>query len=181
MRVISGNFRGRKIISPKGENVRPTADRVKESLFDIISDKIEGKVCLDLFGGTGALGIECISRRAKISYIVENDKQSFNEIQLNAQGIDGIITILSDYNLALKNFSHKKIKFDLIFIDPPYQTKLGEYAIAKIEEYGLLSENGIIVWENSSRLNKSDTVKTNFEIFDERKYGEASLIFLRNK
>jgi 16S rRNA (guanine(966)-N(2))-methyltransferase RsmD len=181
MRVISGIYRGRRIISPKGENIRPTSDRVKENLFNIIATHIEGSVCLDLFGGTGALGIEAVSRGAKITYIVDNDKNSFKNIQLNSRDIVSIVPILSDYSLALKNFAHKNMKFDIIFIDPPYETRLGELAISKIEELGLLSEEGIIVWENLSRLEKSKKFKTQLEIYDERKYGEVSLTFLKRK
>ncbi len=179
MRIITGSLRGRKVPSPDHPGVRPTSDRIKESLFNIIRDNVEGGVFLDLFSGTGNIGFEAISRGAKAVYMVDNNKLSFSSIKSTAKsfGVNPYI-ILSDYNLALKNFEHKGIKFDCIFIDPPYETMLAEYAIKQIEEMGLLAEGGIIVWENSIPLKKLDNFKSSFTIYDTRKYGEIQLVFL---
>lgn len=180
MRIITGSLRGRKIPSPDHEGVRPTSDRIKESLFNIIREKVEGGVFLDLFSGTGNIGFEAISRGAKQVYMVDSNRQCFNSIKSTATdfGVSPII-ILSDSTMALKNFGHKKMQFDCIFIDPPYNTTLAEHAIMDIEKLNLLADDGIIVWENSIPLKKLEKFSSGFEIFDTRKYGEIQLVFLR--
>lgn len=176
MRIITGKYRGRKIQSPKHEGVRPTIDRVKESLFNIISQDICGATVLDLFGGTGALGLECVSRGAEKVYIVDSDKDSFNLIKANAKNMTEDISItLMDYNIALLNFSKKGIKFDLIFLDPPYASKFAEFALDKIQEYDLLKDDGKIVWESLLKLEKPQKYDCKYEQIDNRTYGEIEL------
>lgn len=176
MRIITGKYRGRKIQSPKHEGVRPTIDRVKESLFNIINQDIYGATVLDLFGGTGALGLECVSRGADKVYIVDSDKDSFNLIKTNAKNMTEDISImLMDYNIALLNFSKKGIKFDLIFLDPPYASKFAEFAIDKIQEYDLLKEDGKIIWESLLKLEKPQKYDCNYEKIDRRTYGEVEV------
>ncbi len=182
MRIITGSLRGRKIPSPDHDGVRPTADRIKESLFNIIRDNVADGVFLDLFSGTGNIGFEAVSRGAEKVYMVDNNRLSFNSIKATAKqfGVNPYI-ILSDYNIALKNFANQGLKFDCIFIDPPYETKLAEYAIKQIEEMGLLKDDGVLVWESSIPLKKLDNFETGYEMFDLRKYGEIQLAFFRNK
>ena len=180
MRIITGIYKGKKINSPKHDGVRPTADRIKESLFNIINDRIENSIVLDLFGGTGALGIECLSRGANKAYIVDNDKRSIELIKQNLVNVNNAYLYHLDYNVALLNFYKKGIKFDIIFIDPPYATKYGEFALKKIFDYDLLNEDGIIVWEYQTIQNKNQKIDL-FEIYDNRNYGETSIIFLKKK
>lgn len=104
MRIITGIYKGKKINSPKHDGVRPTADRIKESLFNIINDRIENSIVLDLFGGTGALGIECLSRGASKAYIVDSDKRSIELIKQNLVNISNAYLYHLDYNVALLNF-----------------------------------------------------------------------------
>lgn len=180
MRVISGLYRGRKILSPRHEGVRPTTDRVKENIFNIISPYIDDSVVLDLFGGTGAISIEFLSRGAKTVYTVDSDRNSYRLILQNCDGLDPKpIVSNSDYNIALLNYKNKGIKFDIVFLDPPYASKFAEFAINKIKEFDLLSEDGIIVWENLKELNKLDNYKPPYEIYDNRIYGEIQVTFLR--
>jgi len=180
MRIITGSLRGRKIPSPDHEGVRPTSDRIKESLFNIIRDKVEDGVFLDLFSGTGNIGFEAVSRGAKEVYMVDSNRQCFNAIKSTAASFKvNPIIILSDSTMALRNFGHKGLKFDCIFIDPPYNSTLAEHAIADIESLDILADDGIIIWENSLPLNKLDNFKSNFEMYDLRKYGEIGLAFFR--
>ena len=182
MRIITGSLRGRKVPSPDHEGVRPTSDRIKESLFNIIWDNVEGGLFLDLFSGTGNIGFEAISRGAEKVYMVDNNRLSYNSIKNTAKqfGVNPYI-ILSDYNIALKNFANQGLKFDCIFIDPPYESKLAEFAIKQIEDMKLLKEDGVLVWESSMPLKKLDNFKTTLEMYDLRKYGEIQLAFFRNK
>lgn len=182
MRIITGSLRGRKIPSPDHEGVRPTADRIKESLFNIIRDNVVDGVFLDLFSGTGNIGFEAISRGASKVYMVDNNRQSYNSIRNTAKsfGVNPYI-ILSDYNIALKNCANQGVKFDCIFIDPPYETQLAEYAIKQIETLDLLSEGGIIVWEYSNTIKKPENFETKYKMYDIRKYGEIGLAFFTNE
>ena len=119
MRVISGKYEGRKLKGFDILGTRPTMDRVKESLFGIIQNYITDKTCLDLFAGTGALGIEALSMGAKECYFVDNNSEAI----------------------------HTKNKFDIIFLDPPYKNKLLNKALRIIDEYDLLNENGLVICE----------------------------------
>ena len=114
--------------------------------------------------------------------MVDNNRLSYNSIKNTAKqfGVNPYI-ILSDYNIALKNFANQGLKFDCIFIDPPYESKLAEFAIKQIEEMDLLKEDGVLVWESSIPLKKLDNFKTNLEMYDLRKYGEIQLAFFKNK
>ncbi len=182
MRIITGSLRGRKVPSPDHDGVRPTSDRVKESLFNIIWEKVAGGVFLDLFSGTGNIGFEAISRGAGKVYMVDNNRLSYNSIRATAEkfGVKPYI-ILSDYNMALKNCANQGVKFDCIFIDPPYESNLAEYAIKQIENLDLLKEGGILVWESSLPLKKLDNFESRYKMYDIRKYGEIGLAFFVNE
>lgn len=176
MRIITGKHRGRKIISPTHQGVRPTTDRVKENLFNIIREYIPESTCLDLFAGTGGLGFECISRGAEKVYFVDSNKDSIKNIKQTASTLgEKPYIILSDYNIALKNFQNQGVKFDVIFIDPPYQSMLAEFAINKISEYDLLKDGGIIVWESLVTLKKPENYDCKYQHMDKRVYGEVSV------
>lgn len=181
MRIITGKHRGRKLISPKHEGVRPTSDRIKESVFNIISDKLEGAVVLDLFAGSGNLGFEALSRGALESYFVDNSKDSIKVVSDNAKMLkENPKIMLADHNVALLKFYKKKLQFDLIFIDPPYNCLLAEFAINKIKEFNLLKEGGMIVWESLTALNKLKKYNSPYEIIDSRNYGETRVDFFKN-
>ena len=178
MRVIGGKYRGRVLVSFEGEAVRPTSDRVKESLFNILSNRIYGTRVLDLFCGSGSLGIESLSRGA--SSVVFNDaaKTSVEILRKNLQklGVGKEATVsCRDYALCLDVESGP---FDLIFLDPPYAMDAGEKALKKIAQKGLLSPNGIAVYERD-RLFEGEI--EGLETFDSRKYGKTYLTFFRVK
>jgi 16S rRNA (guanine(966)-N(2))-methyltransferase RsmD len=182
MRIITGKHRGRKIISPTHEGVRPTTDRIKENVFNIIREYIPESICLDLFAGTGGLGFECISRGASQVYFVDNSKESIKDISATAKSLgEKPYIILSDYNVALKNLNNQGIKFDVIFIDPPYRTMLAEYALDKLTQYDMLNEGGIIIWESLAELKKPDNYKCAYTHIDRRNYGETQIDIYYNE
>ena len=144
MRVITGIARGRRLKTPKGSDVRPTADHVKEALFNILRDDVEGRRVLDLFAGTGQLGIEALSRGAREAVFVDASSDSLKLVKENLSlcGFEAQV-VKSD---AISYLSRCK-KFDLIFLDPPYDTDLYEKTLEAIKSFDILSEGGIIIAE----------------------------------
>ena len=183
MRVISGASRGKKLISIEGNNTRPTLDRVKEALFNIIQSNIKDAVVLDLFAGTGSLGIEALSRGAKKAFFCDNSKEAINVINKNVEGTKNqnkAVIINKDYNELLIELANKKQKFDLIFLDPPYKTDYVITALQKIIMSNLLSDNGIIIIETNDPRKEEEILKIeNVKVYDKRKYGSVWLIFIR--
>ena len=183
MRVISGASRGKKLIALDSKNTRPTLDRVKESLFNIIQNKIVDSVILDLFAGTGALGIEALSRGAKEAVFCGNSKDAIKIITKNIENtknLDKSIIVNKDFNVVIDNLTNKNKKFDIIFLDPPYKTNYAVIALHKIIMSNLLTEEGIIVIETDDITKEDDILKLkNIEIYDKRKYGSVWLIFIR--
>lgn len=147
MRVISGKARGIMLKTPKGEDTRPTADRVKEALFSIIQFDLPGAKVLDLFGGTGQLGIEAISRGAKSAVFVDARDDACRLIKENLKrtGMESDATVIRcDYQQYLNRC---KEKFDIIILDPPYAEKFLENALNTITEIDILQSGGIIIAE----------------------------------
>lgn len=184
MRVISGKARGKKLVSLEGLNTRPTLDRVKEALFNIIQFDIQDKNVLDLFAGSGAIGIEAISRGAKSATFCDNSMDAIKIIETNiknTRSTEKAVVLHKDYSLALKYLAKNNTKFDIIYLDPPYKTDFAEKAIDEIINLSLLSKEGIIILETDD-ANKEETIKNkNIQIFDKRKYGRAILIFIRKE
>lgn len=150
MRVISGSLKGREIKGFNIEGTRPTMDRVKESVFGSIQDYVRDSVVLDLFAGSGNLGIEAISNGCKYCYFVDNNKLCVKCIRDNLVSFgvsDKGNVILSDYNRALDKFRNENIVFDIIFIDPPYKYENINDVVKTIDKYGILNDNGILVLE----------------------------------
>lgn len=150
MRVITGIARGRRLKEPVGMETRPTADRVKEAIFSSIQFEVEGRKVLDLFGGTGQMGIEALSRGATHCTFVDLQKQAVAIIRenVNSTGFADQSTVIQGDALAF--LSRCREKFDLIFLDPPYDSGLLEKAMELITTIDIVSENGIIVCENGS-------------------------------
>lgn len=177
MKVISGTLKGRKIDGYNLDGTRPTMDRVKESLFAMIQNYIGESICLDLFAGSGNLGIEAISEGANFVYFNDNNKKAVEVIKQNVKKFN----ILEKTEIL--NMSHKKVlneltgkKIDIIFLDPPYKTNYIEESIKLIDSNNLLSDNGIIVCE-SSDLNKI-IYTDNFQVLKEKKYGDKWVVIL---
>ena len=168
MRIISGKYKGKNIIGFNIDGTRPTMDRVKESLFGIIQNKLEDASCLDLFAGSGSLGIEALSNNAKSCYFVDNNKEVIKTLKENLKNINEEYYIIqNDYEKALININQK---FDIIFLDPPYKYNLIDKALKLILEYDLLNEDGIIVCEY-----ENEVFSCPLENIKEKKYGSKNI------
>ena len=178
MRIIGGKYRSRVLAEFAGDDVRPTSDRAKESLFNILSLKLYGARVLDLFAGSGALGIESLSRGAKEAHFNDLSKDSLAILRKNLTALKiGSEAKVSqgDYLTCLQTCAQP---FDIIFLDPPYRFDYGEKALAVIAERGLLTENGIAVYERDRPF---EGEINGLEKYDERRYGKAWLTFFRRK
>ena len=183
MRIIAGKYKGRKFDLPKESQTRPTLDRIKENIFNIINFEIPNANCLDLFTGSGALGLECLSRNASQVVFVDEKSENIKNIKnfLNLVKDENGYCLCCDYEDALKKLSTDKKKFDVIFLDPPYDTPFAEKAIKLINHFGLLNDNGIIIWEQLNELNKMENFMSPYKIKNEKKYGTVKVVFLKNE
>ena len=185
MRIISGTMRGTKLYTLEGENTRPTLDRVKEALFSKINFEVQDAIILDLFSGSGALGLEAISRGAKQAYLCDNSRDAIKIINQNIEKTktkEKIVLYQTDYKKTLEELIKKKIQFDIVFLDPPYKTDYAEEAAKIIIENKLLKEDGFIILETDDREKVFKKLDTNiFDIREIKKYGRVYLIFLYSK
>ena len=185
MRVISGERRGKKLYTLEGTNTRPTLDRVKEALFNIIQNKILDANVLDLFAGSGSLGIETLSRGARQAVFCDNSFEAIKIINKNIEATrytEKSTIINKDYILALKQISKLDEKFDIVFLDPPYKSDFGIKAIDELIKLDLIAEDGIIILETDDENRKKEIEENKqIKIFDERKYGSVKLIFIRKE
>lgn len=170
MRIIAGDYKGRKLETPLDNKIRPTTDKVKEAIFSIIMPYLDDAICLDLFSGTGNLGLEALSRGANKCYFSDNSRAS---IKLIGQNIDKCKA--QDYSMVLagdytKNLARIGEKLDIIFLDPPYEEGLYDNCFKLINEYHLLADEGIIVAEHNSSENMPEELY-GFSKLKERKYG----------
>ena len=147
MRVITGKARGRKLKEPQGYDIRPTTDQVKEAIFNICQFDIEGRAVLDLFGGTGQLGIEASSRGAARVDIVEQNKDALKLIRENVKTVGLDIRVLQADAIS---YLRACGKYDLIFVDPPYDSDLAAQAVKTVKEFDILSDGGIMICETRS-------------------------------
>lgn len=174
MRIISGKYAGHKLQSPKGET-RPTLDRVRESLFNIIRSEIKDSRCLDLFAGSGAIGLELLSGGASYVYFCEKNIDNFKVIKNNVSALnfeDKSKIFRSDYKNIINKIPEK---LDIIFLDPPYNMNLEYEALELIKEHELCHKDTLIIVEATHSLEDL----CGFELIDERKYGTVILSFLK--
>jgi 16S rRNA (guanine966-N2)-methyltransferase len=184
MRIIAGKYKGRRFKMPKLSGTRPTLDRVKESLFNILHGRFAGGTVLDLFAGLGSLGLEALSRGAKKVVFNDKDGKAAQSVRDNLTALkvpeEEYAVLNYDYRDALRSLKNKNFKADVIFLDPPYGTDLAEEALEKIEEYGLLAEDGVVVVEES-RKKELQNPPGQYIIKDKRTYGAVDLYFLEEK
>lgn len=148
MRIIAGKHKSRVLKTLEGMNTRPMMDRMKESVFNTIGPYFDGDVVLDLFGGSGALSLESISRGCSESYIVEKNFAAYKVIQSNIELLKeekNVHLYQLDYKVALNKFKNEGITFDIIFLDPPYRMNIMEEIVDFIVENNMLREKGIII------------------------------------
>ena len=178
MRIISGKYRGLNLAEFKGEDIRPTADRVKESLFNILYGRIAQKRVLDLFCGSGSLGIECLSRGAAEVHFNDLSPDSIALLKKNLSKLKGenAYKITNcDYSACLSRLTGQ---FGLIFIDPPYRLEIGRHSLEIISASNLLSPDGVAVLERDRAF---EGEIEGLELTDERKYGITYLSFFERK
>ncbi len=178
MRIIAGRFRGKHLIAPPDDSLRPTADRVRESIFDILSSRIgasfAGRRVLDLFAGTGAMGLEALSRGAAAAVFVETaaDARGIIRDHIDAFGVGGVARLLRRDATALGQAGTVGA-FDLVFLDPPYGRGLGEKALASAREGGWIAPGAVIVLEEGR--NAELALPPGFDLDDSREYGAAAV------
>ena len=183
MRIISGNFKGRKILEPKDKETRPLKDLTKESIFNIInhsnkfSININKALVLDLFSGVGSFGIECLSQGAKHVTFVEKYDLVLPILKKNLNNLKSIknYRIIEKDILDKFDFNELKNNFDIIFLDPPYREKAIDKILELIIKNKKLKNNGIIIIHRHKK--ETDTFPENFYIIDEKKYGISKIIF----
>jgi len=183
MRIISGTSRGRRLVAPKNQSLRPTSDRVKESIFNILGEGVEGKMVLDLFAGTGNLGIEALSRGAKRTLFVEKERQALLIIQRNLLqcGVERRSEIIpKDVNIAIGILRERGESFDVILMDPPYQKGLIQKTLTKLSSYRIFHEDSILVIEHDRREPLPETVE-GWDLIRQRKIGDTLISFLTPK
>lgn len=174
MRIISGKYKGKKLIGYNIDGTRPTQDRVKESLFAMIQEYLVDAVVLDLFAGSGNLGIEAISNGANVTYFVDNNNACIKAINKNLEELGNCnYEVLNlNYYEALTNFKKKKVLFDIVFLDPPYKLNcLTE--ILNILNDDIVKKDGIIICEYE--LDNFNIKYDNLEIVKEKKYGYKNI------
>ena len=173
MRVISGTLKGRNILGYNTPGTRPTMDRVKESMFASIQDYTPNSVVLDLFCGTGSLGIEALSMGSNKCYFVDNGREILKYLNKNIDNLNirnKSIIINKDYRDSLLYFKNNNIKFNIILMDAPYKLEVAEEIITLVNKYDLLYKNGILVLEYST-----DKLKDNYDdlrLIKNKKYND---------
>ncbi len=179
MQIITGKYRARKLVHPEGDATRPTLARVKESIFSMLPLSFEGKVVLDLFAGSGAYGLEALSRGAKTTILVDNNQKSIDALKKNSRNMKEDLRIESkDCFVALEGLFAEKIKLDVVFLDPPYGSDLGEKVIAFIESHDMLSSDGIIVYEHSIDKKSLQKLLRRYIISKSKAYAGISVDFI---
>jgi len=184
MRVISGTFRGKKILEPKDIKTRPLKDLTKESIFNILNHSKKFKInledsnILDLFSGVGSFGIECLSRGVKSVVFIENYNGVLPVLKKNLQNLKAI----ENYKIIEKDINNGKIfetldkKFDIVFMDPPYKDKNLNLLLENLENIKILNKNAIVVIHRHK--NEQDMIPKNFKVIEEKRYGLSKIIFL---
>ncbi|MDV6333015.1 16S rRNA (guanine(966)-N(2))-methyltransferase RsmD [Asticcacaulis sp. 201] len=187
MRIVGGNFKGRTLVTPDGQNTRPTSDRAREAIFNILAHAdwaptLEGARVMDVFAGSGALGFEAMSRGAAFCLFVETDDAARGAIRDNVEtfGLFGTTRVhrRDATQLGTRPGSQAEA-FDLVFLDPPYRKGLGEKALAALAGGNWLSENAIIVFERAA--DEDDFVTELWQKINVKTYGAAQVLFLQQK
>ena len=179
LRIISGRFKGKKLASFKGQHVRPTSDRVREAIFDILSINWEGKEILDLFAGTGALGIEALSRGAHRLVCIENHPQALKILAKNVDALslaEHCEVVRFRVEDGLKFIRRNGWKFDVSFLDPPYGRGLADSTLCAGAASEAMKGSGIVVAEHHYKERVSERYQQ-LQLSDQRRYGSTKVSF----
>ncbi|HUN55422.1 MAG TPA: 16S rRNA (guanine(966)-N(2))-methyltransferase RsmD [Smithella sp.] len=181
MRIIGGKARGRKLLFPPGSKERPTSDFLREALFNILGS-LEEKMFLDLFAGSGSVGLEAVSRGAQKVHFVEKNKDLAALIKKNIQTccFDNNCNIIAkDIEHGLSDLFKNKCEVDIIFADPPYNRNLIGTTLNLLSKYQILKEDGVVVIQHSIKESFTGAMDHNIYLTDQRKYGDNALTFLK--
>ena len=178
MRVESGNAKGRRLQSVSGRHVRPTSGRVRQALFDMLRERVPGSIFVDMFAGTGSVGLEALSQGASYVYFVEKDRGALTALHANVRhcGVEAQATVVG---AELPQALHKlpaTPQADIIFLDPPYASHLAPATLAAVDECGLVAADGLIVWQHAARNPPHALPRHNLIIT--KRYGNTQLSFL---
>jgi len=182
LRIIAGSLKGKKLFSAPGKKVRPTADRLRESIFNILSFRVSEAVVLDLFSGTGAFGIEALSRGARQAVFVEKARAALSVIKRNIQAcaLENQAQVIQwDIARNLNCLQRILLRYDLVFMDPPYNRDMIQMGLSNLSHSDCINPGGCIVVEHSA----SEPIPENtgrFAVLDRRKYGKTLVTFLTN-
>ncbi|MCP4694458.1 MAG: 16S rRNA (guanine(966)-N(2))-methyltransferase RsmD [Desulfobacterales bacterium] len=189
MRIIAGEFRGRKLRPLRGDRIRPTADRCREAIFNILSTRVQDALVLDLFAGTGALGLEALSRGARSALFLDNHRDSASVVKSNIQtcGVDGRARILRwDVLRNLNCLKSTEPGFDLVFMDPPYGKEMVRPVLTLLLDSGALARDAVIVAEHAlsdptpEALSGPSGRNPRIELEDQRRYGKTLVSFFKH-
>ena len=178
MRIIAGSARGRTFEAPKGQDTRPTLDRVRENVFNILQMKVRGARVLDLFSGSGAMAFEAVSRGAERAVLVDHDRQAHTVQKRNAEKLrmaDKCTILHCDWQQAIRQLVSQKSAFDLIILDPPYA--MHDMTPVLTALHPLMARDAVILLEHEAKVFPS--VPDGYELYDSRKYGVAGVSFFR--
>lgn len=182
MRVIAGIARGMKLKTPEGLHTRPTQDRIKETLFNMIQNDLADCVFMDLFSGSGGIGIEALSRGARKAYFVENAKEPLTCIEANLTSTklkDDAVVLKTDAVSAMHHIFEKEV--DIIFMDPPYEMGLEKQVLSCLKDMKFVTEDTKIIVEAALETTFDDVEKLGFEVYREKRYKTNKHVFLRRK
>lgn len=175
MRIISGRWRGRALIAPPGEGTRPTSDRAREAIFSMLASRLgtfEGLAVLDLFAGTGALGLEALSRGAASACFVDNDAAAVRAIRVNLAAMGATGDVRQSPVSALGNTARAS---HILFVDPPYESGFAQPALAHLAERGWIAPGALVSVESAA----GEALPTSWELLVERRFGKALVRLLR--
>ncbi|WP_026651224.1 16S rRNA (guanine(966)-N(2))-methyltransferase RsmD [Butyrivibrio proteoclasticus] len=182
MRVIAGSARRLKLVTPEGKDTRPTQDRIKETLFNMIQIEVPGSVFIDLFSGSGGIGIEALSRGAKKAYFIENGQNAYKCIMQNLKTthFEDVATVLKqDVVLGLRNIHEEEA--DIIFIDPPYHEDLYERTLSQLANMTYVTPHTMLIFESDLDKDFSFVEDFGFEVRREKEYKNNKHVFVYRK
>ena len=182
MRVIAGTYKGRKLESPENYDIRPTTDKAKEALFSILMNDVPGSRVLDLFAGSGGIGIEALSRGARFAVFVDNSPKAIRCIQENlahTKLADDALVLQKNAISGIRELALRNYRFDLVFMDPPYQSGVEEETLKALAASGIIDQDTLVIIE-AERHNTLDFIDhTNFEVIRVKDYKTNKHYFLQ--
>lgn len=194
MRIISGKFKGKKLDFISNENTRPTGDMVREAFFTKVQFNIPNSIFLDLFSGSGSLGLEALSREAKEVYFIEKNRKNIEIIKKNLKNLYGedfqkaineqdqkVFLIHSDFINFLKSIKLENTFFDFVYIDPPYKSNYYDTTLKMLKEQNLITNESLVICEHDAKESFIKNTLSDYEFVSQKKYGSKMLSYLKLK